>query len=206
MLAEKEMTPGNFPTIGRVLLNKVKPTDTKMSFVYDKYVFHYIVDDDVVYMCMADIDSKRRIPFAYLNDIKNRFEEMYGATIKTAIENNMNEEFSKVMEKRMEFYNNDPSADTITHVRGQIKEVKEVMVDNIDKVLGRGEKLDQLAEKTRDLDQQAFIFHSETRSLKNRMWWQNARVTALIVVLVIVILLILIIAACGGFSFSRCRK
>ena len=73
-------------------------------------------------------------------------------------------------------------------------------------MLGRGEKLDQLAEKTRDLDQQAFIFHSETRSLKNRMWWQNARVTALIVVLVIVILLILIVAACGGFSFSRCRK
>ena len=38
VLAEKGMTSGNFPTIGRVLLNKVKPTDTKMSFVYDKWV------------------------------------------------------------------------------------------------------------------------------------------------------------------------
>ena len=64
-------------------------------------MFHYIVDNDVIYMCMADKDSKRRIPFAYLNDIKARFEEMYGATIKTAVEMNMNEEFSKVMEKRM---------------------------------------------------------------------------------------------------------
>ena len=64
-------------------------------------MFPYIVDNDVVYMCMADKDSKRRIPFAYLNDIKARFEEMYGATIKTAVEMNMNEEFSKVMEKRM---------------------------------------------------------------------------------------------------------
>lgn len=52
-------------------------------------------------MCMADKDSKRRIPFAYLNDIKSRFEEMYGDTIMTAVENNMNEEFSRVMEKRM---------------------------------------------------------------------------------------------------------
>lgn len=41
VLAEKGMTSGNFPTIGRVLLNKVKPTDTKMSFVYDKWV-HYL--------------------------------------------------------------------------------------------------------------------------------------------------------------------
>ena len=66
-----------------------------------RYVFHYVVDNGVVYRCMADKDSKRRIPFAYLNDIKSRFEEMYGATIMTAVENNMNEEFSKVMEKRM---------------------------------------------------------------------------------------------------------
>ena len=67
------------------------------------------MDDGVVYMCMADKDSKRRIPFAYLNDIKSRFEEMYGSTIKTAVENNMNEEFSKIMEKRMVslFFHND---------------------------------------------------------------------------------------------------
>ena len=64
-------------------------------------MFYYVVDNEVVYMCMADKDFKRRIPFAYLNDIKTRFEEMYGATIKTAVELNMNEEFSKVMEKRM---------------------------------------------------------------------------------------------------------
>ena len=202
VLAEKELSAGNFPTIGRVLLNRVKPTDTKMSFVYDKYVFHYIVDNDVIYMCMADKDSKRRIPFAYLNDIKARFEEMYGATIKTAVEMNMNEEFSKVMEKRMEFFNNDPSADTITHVRGQIKEVKEVMVDNIDKVLGRGEKIEELADKTRNLDQQAFIFNSDARALKNQMWWQNTRYIILIVILVIVIIAILVISACGGFTFS----
>lgn len=69
-----------------------------------RYVFYYVVDNEVVYMCMADKDFKRRIPFAYLNDIKTRFEEMYGATIKTAVELNMNEEFSKVMEKRMVSY------------------------------------------------------------------------------------------------------
>ena len=55
-------------------------------------------------MCMADKESKRRIPFAYLSDIKNRFEEMYGSSISTAVENNMNEEFSKIMEKRMVFF------------------------------------------------------------------------------------------------------
>ena len=76
----------------------------------------------------------------------------------------------------------------------------------IDKVLGRGEKIEELADKTRNLDQQAFIFNSDARALKNVMWWQNARSIALIAIIVIVIILILIIAACGGFTFSKCRK
>ena len=76
----------------------------------------------------------------------------------------------------------------------------------IDKVLGRGEKIEELADKTRNLDRQAFIFNSDARALKNVMWWQNARSIALIATIVIVIILILIIAACGGFTFSKCRK
>ena len=76
----------------------------------------------------------------------------------------------------------------------------------IDKVLGRGEKIEELADKTHNLDQQAFIFNSDARALKNVMWWQNARSIALIAIIVIVIIVILIIAACGGFTFSKCRK
>ena len=33
----------------------------------------------------------------------------------------------------MDFYSNDPKADTIKRVRGEISEVRSVMVDNIDK-------------------------------------------------------------------------
>ncbi len=33
----------------------------------------------------------------------------------------------------MDFYSNDPKADTINRVRGEISEVRSVMVDNIDK-------------------------------------------------------------------------
>ena len=34
----------------------------------------------------------------------------------------------------MDFFSNDPKADTIKRVRGEISEVRSVMVDNIDKV------------------------------------------------------------------------
>ena len=61
-------------------------------------------------------------------------------------------------------------------------------------------------DKTRDLDQQAFIFNSDARALKNTMWWQNTRSIVMIAIIVIVVILILAIAACGGITFSKCRK
>lgn len=36
VLAEFTFTTGNFPTITRVLLGKIPPEDSKMSYVYDQ--------------------------------------------------------------------------------------------------------------------------------------------------------------------------
>ena len=43
-----------------------------------RHVFHYRVDDGLTFLCMADEDSRRRIPFAFLQEIKNRFQATYG--------------------------------------------------------------------------------------------------------------------------------
>lgn len=37
-----------------------------------RYVFHYIVEDRITYLCMSDDQNKRRVPFAFLEDIKGR--------------------------------------------------------------------------------------------------------------------------------------
>lgn len=73
-------------------------------------------------------------------------------------------------------------------------------------MLSRGEKIEELADKTRNLDQQAFIFNSDARALKNQMWWQNTRYMVFIAILVVVIILVLVLVACGGPSFSKCKK
>eukprot|EP00614_Pseudopedinella_elastica_P037245 CAMPEP_0181285816 /NCGR_PEP_ID=MMETSP1097-20121128/16224_1 /TAXON_ID=35684 /ORGANISM="Pseudopedinella elastica, Strain CCMP716" /LENGTH=223 /DNA_ID=CAMNT_0023389513 /DNA_START=27 /DNA_END=698 /DNA_ORIENTATION=- len=66
VLAEFTVTSGNFPQITRVLLGKIQlDKDVKMSYVYDSHVFHYIVEDGIVYMCMCDDSGegfKRRCP------------------------------------------------------------------------------------------------------------------------------------------------
>jgi hypothetical protein len=59
-----------------------------------------------------------------------------------------NQDFSRILQKQMDYYNDNPNSDNITRVRDQLENVKEVMVQNIEKVLERGEKIELLVDKT----------------------------------------------------------
>lgn len=106
----------------------------------------------------------------FLNDIKERFKATYGLErARSAIAFAMNEDFSRVMQKQMEYYNDNPSADNINRVRSQIDDVKGVMVENIEKVLQRGEKIELLVDKTDRMQQAAFKFEKSAKKLKHSM-------------------------------------
>jgi vesicle-associated membrane protein 7 len=133
-----ELATGNFPTVTRVLLAKIPAHDGQMTYQYDNYNFHYIVEGGVCFLCMSDQLHKHRIPYAFLNDMKTRFFAQYGQEDPLqAIAFSYNETFSKVIEERMNFYNSeeaDKAIDNIGAVKSQIEDVKNVMVQNIEKV------------------------------------------------------------------------
>ena len=203
VLAEYTSTSGNFPTVTRVLLSKISPQDNKMSYVYDKHVFHYIVQNSITFLCMADEDFTRRVPFMFLENIRQLFLERYGDRARTAIAFAMNEEFSRVLQTQLEYYNSDPSADNIGRVRSQINDVKDVMVQNIEKVLERGEKIELLVDKTDRLNQQAFKFEKQSKRLKTAMWWKNCKMTIILTVVVLAIIYLVLSMLCGS-KLEKC--
>lgn len=165
VLAEFTSTSGNFPTVTRVLLSKIPESDGKMSYVYDKHVFHYIVDDGITFLCMSEEDAKRRIAFAFLEDVMSLWREKFRSIEQTALAFSLNDAFSPVLKQRIDYYStNQSTTDNITRVQAQIESVKDVMVENIEKVLERGEKIELLVDKTDKLNQQAYKFE---RSVSN---------------------------------------
>lgn len=203
------LATGNFPTVTRVLLSKIPPQDGKMTYVYDNYTFHYIVENGICFLCMSDEPNKHRIPYAFLTDIKERFNVTFGSDMpQTAIAFSLNDAFSKVLMERMEFYNSDSadlSVDNIGQVKSQIEQVKGVMVQNIEKVLERGEKIELLVDKTDRLNQQAFKFEASSRNLRRSMWWKKMRCKMFVGVLAVLVIYFAAASACGGVDFHKCR-
>mmetsp|Transcript_35782 Transcript_35782/g.47229 ORF Transcript_35782/g.47229 Transcript_35782/m.47229 type:complete len:218 (+) Transcript_35782:126-779(+) len=204
VLAEYTSTAGNFPTVTRVLLNKIPPQDGKMSYVYDKHVFHYVVEDGITYLCMADDAHKRRVPFLFLIDVQRRFIATYGLDqAHRAQPFSLNRSFGPVLRKQLEFYNRNPSADQIKAVQDQIDQVKHIVVQNIDKVLERGEKIDLLVDKTDMLNQTAFKFEKTSTSIKRSMWWRKVKLYVILAGLLMIFLVAIVFVGCG-YKFDDC--
>ena len=79
-------------------------------------------------------DVGRRIPYAFLEDIKERFFASYGGSAQEVLAYELNTDFGKVIQDRMSFFSSDKAADPINRVRGELGEVRNIMIENIDKV------------------------------------------------------------------------
>ncbi|KAJ9506209.1 hypothetical protein QJQ45_000589 [Haematococcus lacustris] len=182
-LAEQSNVAGNANLIAVRILEKLGPEDTRVSYSQERHMFHVLVQDGLTCMVMAEEvggsrfassgfssplpllfwrkmegqSSGRRIPFAFLDDIRARFYASYGnarevaGVPEQALAYEYSTDFGPVLAERMAFFGNDPAADTITRVKGELLEVKNIMIENIEKVLERGEKLDLLVDKTDNL-------------------------------------------------------
>jgi hypothetical protein len=90
----------------------------------------------------------------------------------------------------MDHYSASGDIDKIERVKADMDDVKNVMVDNIEKVLKRGEKIELLVDKTDNLNQQSIRFKKHSNQLKQAMWWQNAKMMMFVGGVVVVVIII----------------
>ena len=120
----------------------------------------------------------------------------------------MNDRFSQVLKGLMDDFNSGrmDSSTQIGQVKGQIDAVKEVMVQNIEKVLERGEKIELLVDKTDRLNQQAFKFERQSKRLKNVMWWKKVKMYLTFAFIIALVIVAISAFACGGIDYHGCKS
>lgn len=60
-------------------------------------------------------------------------------------------------------------------LRSFLEQVRAVMVENIDKVLERGDRIELLVDKTSTIQDNTFRFKKQSRRLRQAMWIKNAK-------------------------------
>ncbi|KAE8666340.1 VAMP727 protein [Hibiscus syriacus] len=219
VLAEHTSYSGNFSTIAVQCLQKLPSNSSKFTYSCDGHTFNFLVDNGFVFLVVADESVGRSVPFVFLERVLDDFKQRYGASIRKegphpladaddddelfedrfSIAYNLDREFGPRLKEHMQYCMNHPEEiSKLSKLKAQITEVKGIMMDNIEKVLDRGEKIELLVDKTENLQFQADSFQRQGRQLRRRMWLQNLQMKLMVGGAVVVLIILLWLFACGG--------
>jgi vesicle-associated membrane protein 7 len=87
--------------------------------------------------------------------------------------------------------------DALRTAQREIEGVREIMTENIERVLERGEHMSVLVDKTGRLGENARDFRVRSRTLKRRMWWKNVKLMVLLTLVVIFLIYLFVGFGCG---------
>ncbi|CAL5190469.1 unnamed protein product [Lathyrus oleraceus] len=205
VLAEFTGTTTNASAIARQILEKIPgDNDTHISYSQDRYIFHVKRTDGLTVLCMADENAGRRIPFAFLEEIHQKFVRTYGRAVLSAQAYGMNDEFSRVLSQQMEYFSSDPNADRINRLKGEMSQVRNVMIENIDKVLDRGDRLELLVDKAANMQGNTFRFRKQARRFRSNVWWRNVKLTIALILVLLLIAYGVLAFVCHGPALPSC--
>ena len=94
----------------------------------------------------------------------------------------------------------DAAAAALAATRAKMDEVRITMVDNIARVVERGEKLDDVLAKSDGLRTTADGFRRTATRLKKRLFWANCKTLLAVVCFGSALLAVIFFAACGGVA------
>ncbi|KAK3140357.1 hypothetical protein QOZ80_5AG0399790 [Eleusine coracana subsp. coracana] len=203
VVAEHTSYTGNFRDIATQCLHRLPAGNNRFTYTCDGHTFNFLVNDGYAYCVVATESAGRQIPLAFLEMIKEDFNKRYaGGKAATATANSLSRDFGPRLREQMQYCMDHPEeVSRLSKVKAQVSEVKGIMMENIDKVINRGEQLDDLVNKTEQLHDQAADFRDQGTRVRRKMWFQNMKMKLIVLGIVAVLILIIVLSICGG----RCK-
>jgi len=160
------------------------------AYVHDDYSYNYISKEDgYVYVAVCNERFPTRVAFAFLQYIEQHFEPGD----------------DKLLVDQMKRFSDPAKVDKIESIKAELGSVKEVMKENIEKILEREQILKSLEAKTEELDFDSQQFAASATGLHNTLWWRNKKIQIGIAVVIFLVILIIVWASCGATA-QHCRS
>jgi len=199
ILAEHQAGKRDFSQATQTILSKIPPNDSKLTYVWEEYFFHYISEGGFIYLVMADDSAERRMAFAFLADLQRKFlsspsSSSSGDTPAYGLQGT----FGPTIVALIHTYNTAPPVDELTRAHTELNQVKDIMVQNVEQILSRGERIELLVDKTDAMAGQATAFRRGARNVRRQMWWKNTKVIAVCVIVALFFLWLIVAQFCGA--------
>merc|ERR1719356_644020 len=151
------------------------PSKCSVDCVGD-FVFHYTMVEGVCYMALFDRGYPKNLAFAFLEEIHRLFQEElkrefgtgsvdYRSHIETIEKPYYFIKFDRQITKKKAEYRDPKSSKALSRLNESLGEVTNIMRQNIEEVINRGENLDDVGKKATNLRYASQEFAKTTRML-----------------------------------------
>ncbi|TFK20054.1 vesicle-associated membrane protein [Coprinopsis marcescibilis] len=199
ILAEHKAGKRDFSQATHAILSKIPPNNSKLTYVWENYLFHYVSEDGFVYLVMTEEVAGRRLPFGFLAELQQKFLSTPSSSASGgSSSHSMQASFGPTIATLMHLYNTNPPVDELTRAQNELNHVKDIMVQNVEQILSRGERIELLVDKTDVMAGQATMFRRGARTVRHQMWWKNTKILILSFFVALILLYLLAAHFCGA--------
>ncbi|XP_065183660.1 synaptobrevin homolog YKT6-like [Sycon ciliatum] len=144
---------------GQVLVERTHAGERK-SVKEQEYLCHvYVRSDNTGAVLIADQEYPQRVAFTFLNKVLEQFVTDFPRRPLPSGEAQTYPVVAELLKK----YQDPKQADSISKVQAELDETKIILYDTIESVLQRGEKLDDLVQKSEYLSYTSKTFYQEAK-------------------------------------------
>ncbi|PHH75297.1 hypothetical protein CDD80_2483 [Ophiocordyceps camponoti-rufipedis] len=112
------------------------------------YTIHYLIDSDVIFLCICERSYPRKLAFTYLSDLSREFATSHppSQTHNPALRPYAFMDFDSFIAKTRTTYADARAAQNLDKLNDELRDVTKVMTKNIEDLLYRGDSLDRMGE------------------------------------------------------------
>ncbi|CAJ1990120.1 vesicle-associated membrane protein [Leishmania donovani] len=207
IIAEESVSPSLAPALQK-MLGLLPRHDAKVSYQLEQDVFHFFIENDIVYACTTSGHYENRIVFGFLLHIKDAFKTSFaGRADRYPHHADLTPEkchgFSSTLASSRKTFNESPQEDKVCRIKEQLNATREVMLQNLDSIIERGDRIDTLCDRAELLRDEAQCFHSNARSLKHAVLMHKINIIIGVVIFLAILALIITFSVCG-IDFKKC--
>jgi uncharacterized coiled-coil DUF342 family protein len=134
-----------------------------------------------------------RVAIQMLQELYTSFKEKYGEKAKTASANELTKKAKPILQEVCKKYDDLSRVDKAASLLGKVDVVKSQMQSNISDMLKNNEKVETLAAKSDQLNEQSAVFKKKSTELRKHMAWKNLKMTLILGGIVLIILIVILV-------------
>ena len=136
-----------------------------------------------------------KVAFSFLNDVEKEIFNFYKSEELINMNSSQLNKGKEILIKEMRFYNSKPITTGGGEVIDNLNLAKSAVLENIENLLDRNNKIDMIIEKSNALNENSYIMNDFANKIKLRESERKNKYVYLIVSLVVIVLILLFIFA-----------